>query len=99
MDKEEIGNESFEYAKKHGILSEIYDDLKLLMKVITGEIPATAKLVAMATAALVYLISPIDFVPDFTPIIGLLDDIAAISTAVASILKFLEKKKESKETE
>lgn len=40
---------------------------------------------AMAIAALVYLISPIDAVPDFIPVLGLLDDAGVILATVASL--------------
>ena len=40
---------------------------------------------AAALAALVYLVSPIDAVPDFIPVAGLLDDAAVIMAAVAAM--------------
>ena len=54
------------------------------------------QLKAVAVGALVYLISPIDAMPDIVPIAGLLDDAAVISAAVSSLgmafKKFREKK-------
>jgi uncharacterized membrane protein YkvA (DUF1232 family) len=38
--------------------------------------PKFAKLVALATAA--YALSPIDLIPDFVPVLGLLDDLILV---------------------
>lgn len=38
--------------------------------------PKLAKLVALATAA--YALSPIDLIPDFVPVLGLLDDLILV---------------------
>ena len=44
---------------------------------------------ALAIAALVYLISPIDAVPDFIPILGLVDDVGVITAAFAAVVEEL----------
>ena len=38
--------------------------------------PALARIVALATAA--YALSPIDLIPDFVPVLGLLDDLILV---------------------
>jgi uncharacterized membrane protein YkvA (DUF1232 family) len=40
---------------------------------------------ALAIGALIYLVSPIDAVPDPIPVVGLLDDAAVIGAAVAKL--------------
>lgn len=40
----------------------------------------------LALAALLYLVSPIDLVPDFVPFVGLADDMLAVLAAVASMI-------------
>ena len=42
--------------------------------------PLTAKLVAAAVAA--YALSPIDLIPDFIPILGLLDDLVLVPAGI-----------------
>lgn len=48
---------------------------------------------AIALGALVYLISPIDCIPDIIPILGLTDDAAVITAAIAALADALEKYK------
>lgn len=45
--------------------------------------PQYAKIII--AGALAYLVSPIDVIPDFTPIVGLVDDLAVITAAIAQI--------------
>ncbi|MBC8154277.1 MAG: DUF1232 domain-containing protein [Bacteroidetes bacterium] len=42
-------------------------------------------------AVLIYFVSPIDFIPDFLPVVGITDDIALVLWLVSSIRKDLEK--------
>jgi uncharacterized membrane protein YkvA (DUF1232 family) len=42
--------------------------------------PKLAKLVALATAA--YALSPIDLIPDFVPVLGLLDDLILVPAGI-----------------
>jgi uncharacterized membrane protein YkvA (DUF1232 family) len=40
---------------------------------------------------LIYLISPIDFIPDWIPVIGVLDDLALLAFAIPLLVKEAEK--------
>jgi len=51
------------------------------------ETPRAAKLVAWGVLA--YALSPIDLIPDFIPILGLLDDIVLIPLGVALVVKLV----------
>lgn len=48
---------------------------------------------AVALGALLYLITPMDAIPDITPLLGLTDDAAVIAAAVASLGAALNKYK------
>jgi uncharacterized membrane protein YkvA (DUF1232 family) len=52
-------------------------------------LPRTAKL-ALA-AAMVYLASPIDLIPDFVPLIGYLDDVLVAALLVDGILNWVDR--------
>jgi uncharacterized membrane protein YkvA (DUF1232 family) len=45
----------------------------------------------MAIAVLAYAISPIDLIPDFIPVIGLLDDLVLVPLGVAMVIKLTPK--------
>jgi uncharacterized membrane protein YkvA (DUF1232 family) len=49
--------------------------------------PWYAKLLLLAIVA--YALSPIDLIPDFVPVIGLLDDLILLPLAIALVLKMI----------
>jgi uncharacterized membrane protein YkvA (DUF1232 family) len=51
------------------------------------ETPLIAKILAAITIA--YALSPIDFIPDFIPVIGLLDDVILLPFLIAIIVKLI----------
>lgn len=69
---------------KKGPIAEIWHKVTLLWKMVKDPNAAwTAK--ALAIGALVYLISPIDAIPDLMPVLGLTDDVGVITAAVAAL--------------
>lgn len=56
------------------------DALALYLAGRDPRVPWYAKLLAAATAA--YALSPIDFIPDFIPVIGYLDDMILLPAAI-----------------
>lgn len=76
----------FEFVERIGkkLAKGIIDSIKFLYSaMVDPRTPIEAKLIAIA--ALIYLISPFDIVPDILPGIGFVDDAAAITAAVATI--------------
>lgn len=70
--------------KKKGSLKDVWDKVQLLGKLIKDPNAAwTSKVTAIG--ALLYVISPIDAIPDFIPVIGLLDDVVFVALAVGSL--------------
>ena len=51
-------------------------------------VPWHAKFLALATAA--YILSPLDFIPDFIPIIGLMDEVIIIPLVVWMIRQMID---------
>ena len=49
--------------------------------------PLVAKLLAVAVVA--YALSPIDLIPDFIPVIGLLDDLVLLPLGIALVLRLI----------
>lgn len=54
-----------------------------------GETPLPAKIAA--GARVVYALSPIDFIPDFIPVLGALDDLIILPLLVALAIKLIPK--------
>lgn len=53
----------------------------------THNIPWYAKVLAMVIIA--YALSPVDLIPDFIPILGLLDDIILLPLGIALLIKII----------
>lgn len=51
------------------------------------ETPLLAKI--LATIAVAYALSPIDLIPDFIPVIGLLDDVILVPALIALAVKLI----------
>ena len=97
--KELLGKVTGFFGKE--ALADVLDDLKTLYayvrEVAMGEYKgySIAKL-SIAVGALIYLVSPIDVVPDFLPVIGLLDDATVIGFAVKQLKDEIKKYRMSK---
>jgi uncharacterized membrane protein YkvA (DUF1232 family) len=61
--------------------------LKLYFATLEKSTPAWAQ--AVAIAALAYFISPIDAIPDFTPVIGYADDAGVLTTALGTLATYI----------
>ena len=77
-------------------IAEVFHDLKLLLSLIKDymsgayrEIPYGS--IVAAVAAILYFVSPIDFIPDFIPVVGLVDDVFVIGFVLKKIHSDLEK--------
>lgn len=75
-------------------MAEVWEQLKLMIQMIRAwvsgeyrEVPTTS-LIAIV-AGLLYLISPIDLIPDFIPVLGYLDDIFVIGVVFNQVARDL----------
>ena len=74
----------------NGVLGRFIADIKILFSMIGDywegsyrDIPWTT--IASAVAGLAYVLSPIDLIPDFIPVIGVVDDALVIGLVLAAI--------------
>lgn len=67
-----------------GPIRKLWNDVMALWRMITDK-NASWLSRSLAIGAVLYLVTPIDSVPDFLPLIGLSDDAAVIMTAVAAL--------------
>ena len=75
---------------KRGPIKKIWDDIQALWAMVKDP-TAAWKSKAVAIGALLYLVSPIDLIPDVIPVLGLTDDVGVIAAAVASLSYELKK--------
>ena len=84
-----------------GLVDDITTTLELIRDYVTGrykEVPL--HIVAGALGAILYLVMPIDLIPDFIPVFGFADDAAVFVLALGAGLKVeLEKYRNWKETQ
>ena len=89
------------YSTKRG-LAGVRDDVVLLISFINDTFRGKYRIVnrtsiLLAVAAVIYVVSPMDFVPDFILALGLLDDVAIVCWAVNALGKELAEYKKSKD--
>jgi uncharacterized membrane protein YkvA (DUF1232 family) len=73
-------------AQKAGIIV-VYASLVLYYTLQDAEIPLWAK--STIVGALGYFISPIDVIPDFTPLVGFSDDFGVLVLAIAAVYMYI----------
>ncbi len=76
-----------QFAKKVG-RDGVEKSLQLYYALDNPSISTKSK--AIIYGALGYFISPIDLIPDITPIVGFSDDIAALATAVIMVSNYID---------
>ncbi|MCK5840562.1 MAG: DUF1232 domain-containing protein [Candidatus Sabulitectum sp.] len=88
----------------HGPLGRFISDVKLMISLVKDywnknyrEVPWWT--VAAVVASLLYVLSPVDLIPDFIPFFGLLDDAAVVSACLLLIEQDLSKYKIWKDLE
>jgi uncharacterized membrane protein YkvA (DUF1232 family) len=84
-----------------GALAKFFEDIKLLFAVIkdyrTGaymEIPWAS--ITIIAGALIYVLSPFDLIPDFIPMMGLVDDAGIVVLCLKAVHSDLQKYKKWK---
>jgi len=63
---------------------------RMLIRLVTDPVLPRAAKVALA-AALVYLASPFDLIPDFVPLIGYLDDVLVAALVVDGVVNWVDR--------
>jgi uncharacterized membrane protein YkvA (DUF1232 family) len=72
------------------LLKALPDLVRLIAKLVGDPLLPRAAKIALA-AAMVYLASPIDLIPDFIPLVGYLDDLLLAALLVDGILNWVDR--------
>lgn len=89
---EEDIDETKLFKMNKGPVKKVWVEVLKLWEIVKDPQSDTA-IKAMGIAALVYLISPIDVIPDFIPMLGLTDDVGVVMYAIAQLAKMRQNKK------
>lgn len=85
--KENLQTKIIKYGQAIGVTA-IYKVLQLWYVLQKPDVPAKTKAIIMG--ALGYLISPLDFIPDLTPVLGYNDDITAILFTLVLVQQYID---------
>jgi len=90
-----------EKFKSNGPLGRFIADLKILFSIIQDYIRGEYRKIpywsiAAIVAALLYVLSPVDLIPDFIPVVGFIDDALVLATCLTMVEKDLNNYKEWK---
>ncbi len=87
---EDAAKKSNRYEKNRGPLDKVWSYLTALYRLLRAyfrgeyrDIPWTS--IVLATVGIIYFVSPIDLIPDFIPVVGLVDDAGVIFLVVKQI--------------
>jgi uncharacterized membrane protein YkvA (DUF1232 family) len=80
---------------KSGPMSRVIDDLKAMLRLIrayaTREYTGVSwESMVLVVAAVLYVVSPVDVIPDFIPAVGFLDDVTVVSFALKIVREELD---------
>lgn len=83
---------------KEGPLAKFKLDISTLFEMLKDrkKFNFSKSTIGLIVAVLAYILSPIDIVPDFVPLVGLLDDAALLTMVLNSIKSDIEKYKNNK---
>jgi uncharacterized membrane protein YkvA (DUF1232 family) len=73
------------------LLKALPDLVRLIARLVGDPTLPRAAKIALA-AAMVYLASPIDLIPDFVPVVGYLDDLLLASLVIDGILNWVDRR-------
>ena len=81
----------FQAFGKNGLLAKVPHIIRMVKKKKKGEYKMDFKSVLIPSLAIIYILSPLDIIPDWLLGIGSLDDFAILALTLPFVLKELEK--------
>jgi uncharacterized membrane protein YkvA (DUF1232 family) len=80
-----------EAIKHKGFLQKIPAVFRMIKLYYKGQYKMKFTDILLPALALIYVISPIDIIPDFVPVVGALDDLAILAFAIPLLMKEVDK--------
>lgn len=76
---------------QNGIFAKLPHIIRMVKAVKKGDYKLNAKSVLIPSLVIIYVLSPLDLIPDWLPIVGAFDDFALLTLAVPFVLKEVDK--------
>ncbi|SEF52806.1 Uncharacterized membrane protein YkvA, DUF1232 family [Halpernia humi] len=84
-------NLAIEAFKHKGFVKKLPTMWRMLKSIKNGFYKPEIKNLLIPGAILLYIISPLDFIPDFIPVLGQMDDLAMLALAIPLLIKETER--------
>lgn len=84
-------NLAIEAFKHKGFIAKIPTIMRMLNSIRKKHYRPEIKNLLIPGAVLLYIISPIDIIPDWIPVIGVMDDLALVAFAIPLLIKETER--------
>ncbi|WP_417430478.1 YkvA family protein [Halpernia sp.] len=84
-------NLAIEAFKHKGFISKLPTIARMLNSIRKRQYKPEIKNLIIPGAVLLYILSPIDIIPDWIPVIGVMDDLALVALAIPLLIKETER--------
>lgn len=81
----------FQAFGKNGLFAKLPHLIRMVKAAKNGEYKMDFKSILIPSIAIIYILSPLDIIPDWIPVIGALDDLGLLALTIPFVIKELDK--------